>query len=124
MFPAADKSAEVAESTREPLDFLAAAVAAQFAAILSVLAAAIVLVRRDEPDTVRLPPALTKRIAIVSAVANHSFRLCSRGTLLDGVQEPGVLAYDWSKKWEQVTWYLLSNPSMDLPPTAVLAVPD
>jgi hypothetical protein len=57
-----------------------------------LFAAAIVLVGRDEPDAVLLLQALIKRIAVVSAVANHSFWFGSRGTLLDGVQEPGVLA--------------------------------
>jgi hypothetical protein len=50
MFPAADQSAEVVEPSEEALDFPAAAVAAQFATVLGVLPAAIVLVRRDKPD--------------------------------------------------------------------------
>jgi hypothetical protein len=73
MFPAADQSAEVS-----------AAVAAQFATILSVFAAAIVLVRRDEPDAVLLPQALIERIAVVSAVADHSLWFVPREPLFDG----------------------------------------
>src|ERR1700686_1203154 len=84
MFPAADQSAEVVEPREEPLDFPAAAVAAQFAAILSALAAAVVLVGRDEPDAVLLPQALIERITVVSAVADHSLWFGSRETLFDG----------------------------------------
>jgi len=54
MFPAADESAEVVKPSEESLDFPAAAVAAQFATVLGVLPAAIVLVRRDEPDAMFL----------------------------------------------------------------------
>src|SRR5713101_7072098 len=84
IFPAADQSAEVAKPGEEPLDFPAAAVTAQFATVLGILPAAIVLVRRDEPDAVFLPEALVERIAVVGAVADHSFWFGSRETLLDG----------------------------------------
>ena len=47
IFPAADQSAKVVEPSEEALDFPAVTVAAQFAAVLSALPAAIVLVRRD-----------------------------------------------------------------------------
>jgi hypothetical protein len=87
-FPAANQSAEVAEPSKVALDFPAPAVATQFAAILSALAVAIVLVARDEPVAVLLPHALIKRIAIASAVADHSFWFGSSETLLDGVREP------------------------------------
>ena len=55
IFPAADQSAKVVKPSEEALDFPAAAVTAQFAAILSVLAAAIVFVERDESGAVFLP---------------------------------------------------------------------
>jgi hypothetical protein len=73
----------------EEVDFVMfpAAVAVQFAAIRIPLAAAIVLVQRDEPDAVLLAQALMKRIAVASAVANHSLWFGSRGAPLDGVQE-------------------------------------
>jgi len=84
LFPAADESAEIMEPSEEALDFPAAAIAPQFPAVLGALAAAIVLVRRDQPDMVFLPKALVERIAVVGPVADHSFWLGSRETLRDG----------------------------------------
>jgi hypothetical protein len=84
MFPAADESAEVVKPSEEALDFPAAAVTTQFAAVLGVLPAAIVLVGRDEPDAVFLQQVLVERIAVVGAVADHSFWLGSRETLREG----------------------------------------
>jgi len=84
IFPAADQSAKVVKPSEEALDFPAAAVTAQFAAILSVLAAAIVFVGRDESDAVFLPQAPVQRVAIISAVADHAFGLGLREALLDG----------------------------------------
>ena len=84
MFPAADESPEVVEPSKEALDFPAAAVTTQFATVLGVLPAAIVLVGRDKPDTVFLQQALVQRVAVVGAIADHSFRLGSCETLCDG----------------------------------------
>jgi hypothetical protein len=84
MFPAAYESAEIMEPSEEAFDFPAAAVAPQFPAVLGALAAAIVLVRRDQPDMVFLPKALVERIAVVGPVADHSFWLGSCETLRDG----------------------------------------
>ena len=58
IFPAADQSAEIVEPSEEAFDFPTAAVAAQFAAILGVLAAVFVFVGRDEPEVMILPEAL------------------------------------------------------------------
>jgi hypothetical protein len=84
ILPAAYESAEIVEPGKEALDFPAAAVATQFAAILSAFAAAIVLVRRDQPDAMFLPEALIQRVTVVGAVADHSFWFGPRETLLDG----------------------------------------
>ena len=84
IFPAANQSAEVVQPSEEAFDFPAAAVTTQFATVLGVLPAAIVLVGRDEPDAVFLPQALVQRIAVVGAVADHSFWFGSRESLLDG----------------------------------------
>src|SRR6202795_2864885 len=84
IFPAADESAEIVEPSKEALDFPAPTVATQFAAVLGALAAAVVFVGRDEPDAVFLPEALIERIAVVGAVADHSFWFGSRETLRDG----------------------------------------
>jgi hypothetical protein len=84
MFPAADESAEVVKPSEEALDFPAAAVTTQLATVLRILPATIVLVGCDKPDAVFLQQALVQRIAVVGAVANHSFWLGSRETLRDG----------------------------------------
>ena len=84
ILPAGNETAEVVEPGEEALDFPAAAVAAQFAAVLGVFPAAIVLVRCDEPDVVFLTEALVEWIAVVGAVADHSLWFGSREALLDG----------------------------------------
>ena len=84
VFPAADQSAEVVEPGKEPLDFPAAAVTAQFAAILSAFAAANVFMGRDESNVVFSPQAVVQRVAVVGTVTDHSFRFGARETLLDG----------------------------------------
>ena len=83
VFPAADEWAKIVEPSEEALDFPAAAVTAQFAAVRGVLAAAMVAVGRDEPDVLFLPEALVQRIAVVGTVADHSFWLGLRETLRD-----------------------------------------
>jgi hypothetical protein len=84
MFPAADESAEVVEPSEEALDFPAAAVTAQFTTVLGVLPTAIILVGRDQKDTVLFSQALIERIAVVGAVTDHSFGFGLRETLFDG----------------------------------------
>jgi hypothetical protein len=84
MFPAADQSAEVVKPSEQALDFPAAAVTSQFAAVLSVFPAAVVLVGCDEPDAVFLQQALIQRITVVGAVADHSLWFGSRETLFEG----------------------------------------
>src|ERR1700704_2813493 len=92
IFPAADESAEIVEPGKEALDFPAPAVTAQFAAVLGTLAAAVVLVGRDEPDAVFVPEALIERIAGVGAVADHSFWFGAREALGDsGFDELGFM---------------------------------
>jgi hypothetical protein len=92
ILPAADESAEVVEPSKETLDFPAAAVAAQFAAVLSALPAAVEFVRGDELDAMFVPKALVQRIAVVGAVADHSFWFGSREALLDrGFDEFGFM---------------------------------
>ena len=92
MFPTADQSAEVVEPGEEPLDSPAAAVTAQFAAILSVLAAAGVLVGRDESNAVFLPQALVERIAVVGFIADQSLRCFAQEAALErGFDERGFI---------------------------------
>src|SRR5882672_10976746 len=73
IFPATDQSPEIMEPGEEALDFPAPTVATQFAAVLGALATAVVLVGRDEPDAMVLPESLIERIAVIGAVADHSF---------------------------------------------------
>src|ERR1035438_7700214 len=84
IFPAADESAKIVEPGEEALDFPAPAIATQFAAVLGAFATAVVLVGRDEPDAMFLPEALIERVAVIGAVADHSFWFGSRETLRDG----------------------------------------
>jgi hypothetical protein len=84
ILPASDQLAKVVQPSEEAFDFSPVAVSAQFAAVLGVLPAAIVLVGRDEPNAVFLPEALVERIAVVGAIADHPFWLGERETLLDG----------------------------------------
>jgi hypothetical protein len=64
--------------------FPAAAITSQFAAILSVLAPAVVLVARDELDVMLLPEALVEGIAVVGTATDHSLWFGLREALLDG----------------------------------------
>jgi hypothetical protein len=84
IFPAADQAAEVMKPGEKAFDFPATAVPAQLAPVLGALAVAIVLVGRDEPNTVFLPEAVVERIAVVSAVADQASWFGSREALLDG----------------------------------------
>jgi len=65
------------------LDLPAATVKTQFATVLGVLPAAVVLVGRNESDAVLLPEASVERVAVVGAVANHPSGFGARETLLD-----------------------------------------
>src|SRR5713226_31384 len=83
MFPTSDQSAEVVQPSEEAFDFPATAVAAQFATVLGDFTVAIVFVRCDEPNAMLFPKMLVERIAIVSAITNHSSGFSSREALLD-----------------------------------------
>ena len=84
MFPTSDQSAEVVQPSKEAFDFPASAVAAQFATVLGDFTVAIVLVRCDEPNAMLFPKMLVERIAVISAIANHSLGFSAREALLDG----------------------------------------
>src|SRR3972149_10038962 len=72
--PASDQSAEVMQPGEEPFDLPAAAIAAEFSAILgSILAVA--AIRSDHADAVLAPQLSVERIAVVSRIANHPFGL-------------------------------------------------
>ena len=84
VFPTADQSPEVVQPGEQPLDFPAATITPQFAAVLRAFLAAIVLVGRNESNAVFLLQPLIQRIAVVGAVTDHPFRLGSCEPLLDG----------------------------------------
>src|SRR5208282_794005 len=71
------------QPSEEALDLPAATVTTQFATVLSVLPAAVVLMGRDESDAVLLPEVSVERVAVVGAVANHPSGSGARETLLD-----------------------------------------
>src|SRR2546427_12692584 len=73
IFPAADESAEIVEPGKEALGFPAPAVTAQFAAVLGTLAAAAVLVGRDEPDAGFFRRALTRASVRLAGHADVRF---------------------------------------------------
>ena len=72
IFPAADQAAKVVKPSEEAFDFPAAAVTAQCATVLGMFPAAIELVRSDKPYAIFFLKPLVERVAVVSAVANHS----------------------------------------------------
>src|SRR5258707_7259013 len=84
IFPTADQAAEIVKPCEQALDFPAAAVATQFAAVLRVLPVAIVFVGCDESNAVFLPEALVERIAVVGAVTDHAPWVSSPAALFDG----------------------------------------
>ena len=84
ILPAADQSAEVVQPSEEAFDFPAAAVSTEFASFLGAPLAAVVFVRGNKSDAMLLPKVLVERIAVISAVADHSLRRDSRETLLNG----------------------------------------
>jgi hypothetical protein len=68
----------------EAVDFPAAAVAPQFAAVLRRLSRAVAVVRRDQMNAVVFSQAPVERIAVVGAVTDHSFGFGFCEALLDG----------------------------------------
>jgi len=69
IFPSGDKAAEVVQPCKEPLDFPAPAVAAQFAAILTT--APVAPVGRDHLDAVFLMEPAVERVRVVGLVTDE-----------------------------------------------------
>src|SRR6266446_10545001 len=72
------------EPGKQTLDFPAPAVAPQCAPVLGFGPAAVRFVRCDQLDAMQLLQARIQRIAIVSAVADHTSGERRRETLLEG----------------------------------------
>src|ERR1700681_3814241 len=72
VFPANDRAAKIMQPSKQTFDFPTAAVATQAATVLSRGRDAHKLMRGDELHSVAFLDALVQRIAVVSAVADHS----------------------------------------------------
>ena len=72
VFPANDGATKIMQPSKQSFDFPTAAVATQAATVLRCGRDAHRFVRRDELHTVAFLDALVQRIAVVSAVADHS----------------------------------------------------
>jgi hypothetical protein len=83
VFPANYGSAKVMKPSEQPLHFPAPPVAAQNAAVLRGSCDAHEFVGRDKLHSVALVDALVQRIAVVSAVANHSFGSLGKESLVE-----------------------------------------
>src|SRR5258708_28801823 len=73
VFPANDGATKIMEPGEQALDFPATPVAAQNTPVLRHRCDAHEFVGRDELHAVSFVDALVQRIAVVSAVADHSF---------------------------------------------------
>ena len=92
VFPANDNATKVMKPSEQALDLPATAVTAQAATVLSCGGHAHKFVRRDELHTVTFLDALVQRIAVVSAVTNHSLGSFPEEALLErGFDEFGFM---------------------------------
>ncbi len=83
VFPANDDATKVMKPREQTLDLPATTVTAQAATVLSCRGHAHKFVRRDELHTVTFLDALVQRIAVVSAVTNHSLGSFPEEALLE-----------------------------------------
>ena len=83
VFPANDNATKVMKPSKQALNLPTAAITTQAATVLSCGGYAHKFVRRDELHTVALLDELVQRIAVVSAVTNHSLGSFSEEALLE-----------------------------------------
>ncbi len=83
VFPANDDATKVMKPREQTLDLPATTVTARAATVLSCRGHAHKFVRRDELHTVTFLDALVQRIAVVSAVTNHSLGSFPEEALLE-----------------------------------------
>ena len=83
VFPTNDSAAKIMKPGEQTLDFPAPSVATQNAAVLRGSCNAHEFVGRDELHAVPLMDALVQRIAVVSAVADHSLGSLDEESLLE-----------------------------------------
>ncbi len=84
MLPTRDQSTEVVKPGKQTLDFPAAAIAPQFAAVLRGFSRTVAVVGRDQMNAVFFSQLPVERIAVIGSVADHSFGLGFGEALLDG----------------------------------------
>src|SRR6267154_3075241 len=84
VFPANDGATKVMKPGEQAFDFPATPVAAQNPAVLRRRCDATEFVGRDELHAVSFVDALVQGIAVISAVADHSFRGLGKESLVEG----------------------------------------
>ena len=92
VLPANDNATVIMEPSKQTLDFPAATIAPQHAAVLGDGFAAVPAVRRDQFHTEMFADALIQRIAVVGFVADQSLRYFTEETPLErGFDERGFI---------------------------------
>jgi hypothetical protein len=82
-FPTCQQTPEVLQPCEEPLDFPAAFVTPEFSPILAMRSCAITAVRCDQLDPVVLGQPIHHRVAVISLIADQSFRLVGHEAVLE-----------------------------------------
>ena len=82
-FPPHQQSAEVLQPREQPLDFPPAFVTPEFSPVLAVPSGAITTMRCDQLDSVLLGESINHCVAVISLIANQSFRLVGHEAVLD-----------------------------------------
>src|SRR3989442_8837115 len=83
-FPTHQQASEVLQPGEEPVDLPAAFVTPEFSPVLAVPSGAITTVRGDQLDAVPLGKPIDHCVAVISLIANQSFRLVGHEAVLDG----------------------------------------
>ena len=84
ILPTGDQPTKVMQPGKQPFNLPTPAVAPQLPPVLRLGLSPVDFVGRDQLDAVRLLQPLIQRIAVVSAIANHSLRRRCGKALLDG----------------------------------------
>jgi hypothetical protein len=82
-FPTHQQTPEVLQPCEEPLDFPPAFVTAQFSPVLALPSCPVTTVRGDQLDAVLLGESIDHRVAVISPIANQSFRLVGHEAVRD-----------------------------------------
>jgi hypothetical protein len=82
-FPTYQQAPEVLQPREEPFDFPPAFVTAEFSPVLAVRSCAITTVRGDQLDSMPLGELIDHCVAVISLIANQSFRLVGHEAVLE-----------------------------------------